>query len=402
MSRIDAPDGGGFVCMVAYSDYVFDARIRREAETLAASGFKVTCLKTKTGARSDPRRYVMNGVEVYELGIRKYQGKKTLAYFLSYCRFLLAASAFCVRLVLKRQLDVVHVHNLPDFLVFAGLLPRLAGCKVVLDIHDSLPETYAAKFSNTSMVWRALCLEETLSARLAHKVICVNHPQRDTLMARGLPASKTFVSMNVPDPSIFKSSAADHRYAATDETFDVVYHGTMAKRLGVDLIIRAVAQARKSIPNVRLHLWGRGDDLESFGALVHELGMQDRTIINRNGYALDELPQQLSAMHLGLVGNRRSVASELMLPVKLMEYASLGIPVVAPRIRTIEHYFSDDMVAYYEPEDVTSFADSIVRLCLSPDGRRRQAENAREFLKVYGWERQGAQLVTFYQELLGV
>ena len=111
----------------------------------------------------------------------------------------------------------VHVHNLPDFLVLAGLVPRLAGRKVVLDVHDSIPETFATKFSGSSTLWKVLCLEERLSTLLAHRVICVNDPQRDTLVGRGISASKTFVSMNVPDPAIFKSNgAADRSVAAAD------------------------------------------------------------------------------------------------------------------------------------------------------------------------------------------
>jgi glycosyltransferase involved in cell wall biosynthesis len=105
-------------------------------------------------------------------------------------------------------------------------------------------------------------------------------------------------------------------------------------------------------------------------------------------------------MDLGVVGNRRSAATDQMLPVKLMEYVALGIPTVVPRLRTIEYYFSDDMVAYYEPENVQSLADSIYRLCCQPALRSRQAEQARKFLREYGWDRQGAALVTFYQNLV--
>ena len=82
----------------------------------------------------------------------------------------------------------------------------LAGRKVVLDVHDSVPETFAAKFSDGAILQTALCLEERLSALVAHKVICVNHPQRDALVGSGIPTAKTFVSMNVPDPRLFGSS----------------------------------------------------------------------------------------------------------------------------------------------------------------------------------------------------
>jgi hypothetical protein len=132
--------------MIAYTDYAGDARVRREAETLAANAFRVRCLTTRNGGAA--KAFTLDGVDVQELDISKYRGKSSRAYVSSYLRFLGAASLACVRLMARGELDVVHAHNIPDFLVFAGLLPRLAGRKVVLDVHDSVPETFAAKFSS--------------------------------------------------------------------------------------------------------------------------------------------------------------------------------------------------------------------------------------------------------------
>jgi glycosyltransferase involved in cell wall biosynthesis len=105
-------------------------------------------------------------------------------------------------------------------------------------------------------------------------------------------------------------------------------------------------------------------------------------------------------MDLGVVGNRRTAAGDLMLPVKLMEYVALGIPVVVPRLRTIQYYFSEDMVAYFEPENVESLADSIYQLRCKPDVGRSLAREARRFLSDYGWDRQGPELITFYRQLV--
>ena len=76
-------------------------------------------------------------------------------------------------------------------------------------------------------------------------------------------------------------------------------------------------------------------------------------------------------MDIGVIGNRRTAAGDLMLPVKMLEYICLDIPVVVPRLKTIEHYFSDDMVAYYEPEDVESLANAIYRLYREPGAARQ-------------------------------
>lgn len=384
------------VCMVVYTDYVFDARVRREAETLAAHGFHVRCLSLRMP--SQPKRFNLNGVEVDTLPIAKYRGKSTAAYVASYVRFLALATARCARLLIRGELDIFHAHNLPDFLVFAGLIPRLAGKRVVLDIHDSVPETFATKFEGGALSWSLLCLEERVSAAVAHHVICVNHPQRDTLVSRGLSKAKTFVSMNVPDPRIFVPVPADapREHAGF---LNLVYHGTMAERLGVDLVIRAVARLRDRIPQLRLHLWGHGDDLALFQRLAGELGIEDSVLFRPKGYPLQELSARLHSMDIGVVGNRRSVAGDLMLPVKLLEYVALGIPAVVPRLKTIEHYFSAEMVEYFSPEDVDSLAEAIAALALDPDRRRRRAGLARTFLADYGWDRQGAELVSLYQSL---
>lgn len=392
------PTAEPVVCMVAYTQYATDARVRREAETLAAGGFRVICLTNRNGAV--PERYALAGVDVRELNVPKYRGKSQAAYLRSYLRFLARASAACLDLRLRRRLDAVHVHNLPDFLVFAGLLPRFGGAKVVLDVHDSVPETFATKFSAAGWRYRLLCLEERVSALAAHRVICVNHPQRDTLVARGIPGGKTFVSMNVPDERIFRRDGNGPAAAPVPGTFNLVYHGTMADRLGVDLVIRAVHRLRERIPCLHLHLWGHGDDLPAYQGLVRELQLEDRVHFKPGGVPLEQLPPLLRAMHVGVVGNRRSIATDLMLPVKLMEYVALGVPAVVPRLRTIQHYFTDDMVSYYQPEDVESMAESISRLYRRPELRDAQRRSAEAFLREFGWDRQGPELVSFYRRLV--
>ena len=390
---------GPFICMVVYTDYAFDARVRREAETLAANGFHVRCLCLRTN-RQTGSEFVLDGVHVRELRISKYRGKSRLSYIASYLQFLVQSAIACLGLLLKSELTAVHVHNLPDFLVGAAVIPRLAGCKVVLDIHDSVPETFATKFSGSSALWKALCAEERLSALVAHRVICVNEPQRHVVVARGIPQDKTFVSMNVPDPAIFSPPEGHRDAPRQDGILNLVYHGTMANRLGVDLVIRAVAQLRGGTGCIRLHLWGSGDDLVSYQHLADELGVADQVLFRPSGYPLRDLPEHLQAMDLGVVGNRRNVATELMLPVKLLEYVALDIPVVAPRLKTIEHYFSDDMVSYFDADDVDSLAGAIARMGSDPAARLAQAARARTFLSAYGWQRQGMELVDFYRSLV--
>ena len=382
--------------MIAYSNFSTDPRIRRESEALAEHGNEVKFLVLAEG--NDPKTYKMNGVNIIELKMRKHQGKKSSSYFLPYLKFLVLCFWHCSKLFLKRKVDVVHIHNMPNFLVFAGILPRLFGKKVILDIHDSMPETYGGKFGNLPKVLhRLLCLEEAVCCAFANKLICVNDIQKEKLLSRGIPAEKISLVLNVPDHKIFKYENRERDNHK--RTFDLVFHGTIDKILGIDLAIDAVSKLVRDIPGIHLHIMGKGRNLEECEKLAEKLNVKDRVHFSKKSYPVENLPDLLQNMDLGIIPNKRNMATELMLPVKLLEYVAIGIPVVSARLRTIEHYFSDNMVTYFEPENVESMANAILELYRNESKRQNQVINARKFIEKYGWEKHQMELIRLYEEL---
>ena len=385
--------------MIAYSNYSGDARIRREAEVLASTEeYEVTVLTLKNSRVKNSR--MNGGVLLRELGTSKYRGSSLFRYLLSYLKFMFEAFRVCNRMLWKRKVWAFHVHNIPNFLIFSALGARITGRRVILDIHDSVPETYSAKFTNTpgGFLFKLLCLEEAFCCKLADRVICVNHPQRDALVRRGIDPGKIAVSMNVPDPRIFSALPGGGSNGSGTGRFRLVYHGTLAKRLGIDLAIRAVAKLADAIPGIEFHVLGDGDDKRDFVELAKDLGV-DRVVHFREAVPLEELRGILGGMDLGVVSNRRNMATELMLPAKLMEYVALGIPVVAPRLRTIEHYFASDMVGYFEPGDVDSMAGAVLALYRDPARREVHVQRARAFLDEYGWAKHQQGLLDLYRRL---
>jgi len=366
---------------------------------LADYGVTVLCLKSGLL----PSTYEVDNVRVLELNVKKYDGKSKLRYMVSYAKFLAFSFLACTRLFMSRKIDVVHVHNMPDFLVFAAIVPRSFRKKLILDIHDTMPETYTAKFNkSSSLLFNALCLEEFICCALSHRIICVNHAQRDVLLNRGLPREKVRICLNVPDHNRFNSGEIRTDDEIEDAPFRIVYHGTIEKRFGIDLAIEAVSRLADEVPNLEFHIWGRpwGDgDVDNFVRLSKELGVKDRVHFIRNGIPFERLPLELRHMDLGIVGNRKNVATELMLPVKMLEYVALGIPVIVPRLKAIEYYFSDEMVCYFEPENIDSMASAILRLYKDKSLRKAQAEKAKAFVAQYGWEKHQVDLINFYREI---
>jgi glycosyltransferase involved in cell wall biosynthesis len=387
------------VYMIAYTIYSSDARVRREAETVAAiPGHTVTVVALRENEK--PRVFELGKVRVRELDIAKYRGKSSSRYILSYLRFTWLALLECTKMLTRRSLDVVHAHNMPNFLVFAGLIPLLSGKPIILDVHDTMVETYAAKFNDRSsgiLHW-ALRMEEALCCRMARRIVCVNEIQKAAMVGRNIPEGKIVVAMNVPDPKIFDPCTTIQARLKDDGRFRMVYHGTVTSRIGVDLAVRAVSKLDGRIAGLEFHIVGDGDDLQEVKDLSRSLGVDDRVrFLGR--VPLDQLIPILRGMDLGIIPNGRNVATELMLPVKMLECIALGIPVVAPRLKTITHYFTDDMVFFFEPDDIDSMGKAILAAISSEDGRLEKTRQARRFLEQYGWESHKTNFIAMYDHL---
>jgi len=371
------------ICMVAYTNYLSDARPRREAETLVRRGDHVDFIALAEKGR--PSVETVQGVRLFRVRQQRYRGGSGPSYVFAYLRFLFAATFKLARLFWKERYDIVYVHTMPDLIVLVALIPKLFGARIVLNIHDMMPELYRSKFgiSEKHPLIRFLAFQEQFSIRLADKVICVHDPHRDLLCRRGAPRDKITVLPNVPDPMVLRNAGPA---SVHEGSFRIVYHGTIARRLGLDLAVRAFVKAADSCPGARLEIYGDGDAGDDLEAQIKASGFEDRIYFSKKMFRVESIAQMVQGASLGLVPNRRDVATEYMLPVKLLEYVHFGIPAIAPRLLAIQYYFSDDQVAYYEPGDVDELAHSICRLYADPAKRAELARNGAEFAKKFHWE----------------
>jgi glycosyltransferase involved in cell wall biosynthesis len=387
--------------MIAYTAYSTDARVRREAETVASlPDHHVTVLALKE--QSEARVYWLDGVEVKELSLAKYRGKSTLSYLSAYLKFLALSFAECLRVSLKgHRPDVIHVHNMPNFIVFAALPARFLGSKIILDIHDTLIETYSTKFSGifARLIAVILGLEESISCALAHRVVAVNDVQKQTLLDRGVNPSKLIVLMNLPDPKRFQLTE-QRRKEAANGAFRLVYFGTINKRLGIDLAIRAIHQIHADCPGIRFHIIGTGDDRDECLALSQQFGLDGMVHFSQGALTFDELVPLVRSMDAVVIPNRRNAATELMLPVKMMEGIALGLAVFAPRLKAIEHYFDADQMFYFEPDDADSLGEAIAAAYHDRCECDRRARNAQRFGERFSWNTHRMDLIGMYRSLL--
>jgi glycosyltransferase involved in cell wall biosynthesis len=386
------------ICMIALTDYPGDQRVRREAEALVSRGDEVDVISPLTPSIGERRS--LDGVHLYPTGrLRRDEKLGFLGYLSRDLAFLVRASVRALRLHRRRPYDVVHVHTMPDYLVFAALGPKLMGAKVILDVHDLVPELYASKFGagDSSSVFRLTKLVERACVGFSDRALAVHGPHLEALVGHGNPRGKFTIVMNAPDPRLFPRS----RESASAPGFTLIYHGTISRRHGLDVAVRAVALARRSYEDIRLEVVGDGDGVAELRTLVAALGLGDTVTITEGRFPAEELQPLFKRASAGVVPLSHDVFTRYMLPVKLLEYVALGLPVICSRTETVQVYFDDTMVSFVEPGSDEDLAAKIVELRADEEKRRRLVTRADAFLEKHSWLRQRERYYSVIDSLLG-
>jgi len=384
--------------MIALTDYPGDQRVRREAEALVARGDEVDVISPLTPSIGSRRS--IDGVNLHPTGRLRRDEKLGFAEYLSRdLAFLIRATVKALRLHRRRPYDVMHVHTMPDYLVLAALGPKLMGAKVVLDLHDLVPELFASKFGvgDTATIVRVTKVVERACVRLADHALAVHEPHLGALVDHGNPRDKFTIVMNAPDPRLFTRRTG----GPPGPSFTLIYHGTISTRHGLDVAVRAVALARKSYGDIRLEIVGDGDGVAALRPLVADLGLGDAVAITEGRFPAEELQPLFERASAGVVPLSHDVFTRYMLPVKLLEYVSLGLPVICSRTDTVQAYFDETMVAFVEPGSDEDLAEKIVALRADEAQRRRLVANAGAFLDEHSWMRERDRYYAVIDSLLG-
>jgi glycosyltransferase involved in cell wall biosynthesis len=370
--------------MVHYSDFVVDSRIQRQARALAERGDRVDCVCLNDDAELD----VGEGtIALHRASASKPRGGAR-AYLEGNARFLAGAARKVSALDRGGRFDLIEIHNMPDALVFSALRPKLRGTPMILNFHDTFPELFATLFDrppNHPLV-RLIRAEERVSAALADGHVFVTDEARELLKQRGIEAKHTQVVMNTPDERVF-GERRQAQAPPSEGALRVVYHGGLADRFGVETLVRAVATLRGRGEDVELDVYGSDAEAASRLAAAAAAVAPEGVRIAPQPTPVDEIPARLAEADLGVVPTLRDDFTELLLPVKLLEYVHMGLPVVASRLPVIERYFGDD-VLLAEPGDAASIAAAIEGVRADPVAAQTRAERASKRLAKIEWRQQ--------------
>ncbi len=386
-------------CMVVYALYPFmETRVQREAEALIKHGYEVDVICPRQ--RGEPLLDHHNGVTIHRTAKRWRRRSGIIGQLFEYLIFFLQVTIKIAGLNLRKRYDVVQAHNVPDFLVFTALLPKLTGARVILDLHDLMPEFFLSRtnMAPDSFMMRLVRLQERISCLFADHVITVTEHWRQTLIRRGVPPEKCSVVMNLADHEVFKPVSRQKIAVEPGGQINLLYHGYIPERYGLDMVLQAMDRLRPQIPNIHFTLVGAGEYLPTLKRMSIELGLQSH-IDFIPPVTVEHLPPLIAAADVAVVPYRNDSFTDSLLPTKLMEYAAMGIPAIVSRTTSISYYFNDTFVQFFTPNDVDELTACILELHTNRQRLQELSKGILQFNECHNWPKDSQEYVNTVEKL---
>jgi glycosyltransferase involved in cell wall biosynthesis len=383
-------------CMLAYTFYETDGRVMRYAEALAQDGATVEAIVLRRDNQA--KEEVINGVKVLRIQRRVKNESGKFSYLVRILMFFFRSMIEITRRHLKEPYDIIHVHSVPDFEVFAAFVPKLLGAKVILDIHDIVPEFYAAKFKvgQDSLVFSALKFVEKISAAFADHVIIANDLWCEKLTTRSVSKDKCSAFINYPDISVFNPAL---NIGKTNGKFIIIYPGSLNWHQGLDIAVSAFAIIKDKAPNIELHIYGEGSAKAELQKQIADLQLSDKVFLS-SPLPLRDIAAVMANADLGIVPKRNDSFGGDAFSTKILEFMALGTPIVVADTRIDQYYFNESLLRFFKAGDVNDLARVLLEAYHNRGLSNQLATRALTFAHHHSWETKKSDYLTLIEQLI--
>jgi len=371
--------------MIAQSNYNYDARIIRLATSLKDnnSSVDVICLRYEGQSNFD----VVNGISVHRI-MKNFSQESITSYVIGSIIFMIKALFKSISLETKLNYNFVHVHNMPDYLVFAALWHKLKRVPVVLDIHDLTVELFKEKWSEKKFnkFKSILKFAEKISCNFADHVLTVTNECVEKLAERGIPKEKITLIMNSADETQFNYS--DERFSRNGKSgFKFVYHGTIAPRFGLHYFINAMPKILETIPDAEFHLYGsyKNEYSDELKESIKKLGIE-KSVFFKHPIPYSQVNEMIKEYDMGVVTYEQTEYMNLAMPTKAGEYALTGLPFIISDMISVRSIFSQNSVCYITPDNSNEIAERVIGLRMDNKKRHNMAQSSFSDMIIISWK----------------
>lgn len=404
------------ISMIVWNEFLNDARVLKEAQTLQTAGHAVVVHALHTPGVTQARETLDCGVRVVRVArspfwrlrkgraqvpgdgnatqpqANKGSASETRArLLLKLAARLWTHAGLCWQLVRSRP-DAIHAHDV-NVLLTAWLAAKIARVPLVYDAHEISTGREGYEMFRGLVGW----LEKKLMPRAAGTITTTEARAKFFARAYGVP--RPLVLQNRPRwIDVPSSNRIRDELGLTEDWPVVVYQGGIQAGRGLPELVRAAAD----VPGAYFVFIGGGRVEPELRALTAELGLAERVRFIPT-VPLADLPAFTASADIGVQPIRNTCLNHFTTDSnKLFEYAMAGLPVVAsdfPEIRRIVR--THELGLLFNPEEPGALARALRTLVESRELRITFSTNARLSARKLGWESQEQQLVDLYATVLG-
>jgi glycosyltransferase involved in cell wall biosynthesis len=231
----------------------------------------------------------------------------------------------------------------------------------------------------------------------------VSQALRHYLTELGVSGELVSVIPNAADPDVFGPLVEPSRIRQRlgwGDRFVIGFVGSMKPWHGADVLLQAMRLLGGAESPYRLLLVGAGPELDSLRHRAAEMGMAD--VVHLAGaIPHQQVPDYLHAMDLA-VAPYAPDADEYFSPVKLFEYMSMALPVVAARLGQVSEVIEDGRTGWlFKPGDAVELAGLIDRLAPERELRREVGVAARaRVMNEYTWRHNARRVIAVAEDVI--
>lgn len=359
-----------------------DSRIYfKEVETLASSlPHKVILMVADGRGNQDDEK---NNISVYDLGV--LGGGRLGRWFYGSWRAFFAIN--------KHRPAVVHFHD-PELMPLAILL-KIIGCKVIYDIHENLPRQILSKDWIPEILRKPIAEIMRCLEWLAAKVFDAIVPATPKIAER-FPVDKTAIIQNFP---VIKEMVDVIQVPYIQRPKAFAYAGYITKHRGIFEVVQALHMLHE-INGIRLDVAGK----------FTQRGLEDELkllpgwpLVKFHGWlSREQLALFLGSVRVGLVVHH-PIPNEIdAQPIKLYEYMSAGLPIIASNFPLLKQIIKDvGCGLVVDPLDIKALAAAMRWILEHPADAEAMGQRGRQaVLRIYNWDVEAGKLINLYNKIL--
>lgn len=352
----------------------------KECRYLQQAGFDVSLIV------GNSHTYIKDGVKIYGVEVNAAN---------RYMRILKGPQKVYQK-ALEIDADVYHFHD-PELLPI-GLLLKKRGKMVIYDVHEDVPEQVMSKEWIPSALRRTISKQVKRIEKYATKRFDAVITATPTINDRFKTYNrKSYTIHNFPITNELIGNESEHdSKPASKKT--AIYIGGITKLRGIAEMLDAIETVNEQ-EKITLTLAGRF----SPESLEEEMKMKSGwDFVDHAGWLnRDEVKTYLGNAFAGLVLLHPEPRYTVSYPIKLFEYMSAGIPVIASNFPLWEQIVKESNCGIcVDPLDTDQIAETILWMHNNPNLAKQYGENGRNaIINKYNWEKEAEKLINIYKEL---